>query len=64
MLKLKISRDQLVMRIIKLARMNNAEAHGSIICFYSNGKYENGNEKFPNYKDSEILNKLKDCGYL
>ena len=62
MFKLKISRDKLVERITKLTRMDKAGAHGSMICFDSNGKYPN--EKYPNYKDSEILKKLKDCGYL
>ncbi len=63
MFKLKISRDKLVERITKLTRMGKAEAHGSLICF-ANPYNPNGDEKYPNYKDSEILKKLKDCGYL
>ncbi len=63
----KISRAELVKRIMRLTGMYEENAHGSLISFIDvgkDGKLIGYSERYPNYSDKEIIKRLKQCGYL
>ena len=61
-----ITVDQLTKRIKKITGKSTAESHGAMVSFYDDERvtFLGRRNRYPDYTDEEIKNRLKKCGYL